>query len=222
MAALPEPWKSLRAELEKMREQIRALYNRSPFFGTGMHANGNGGIDSDNFAAGVSGYSFKSDGNAEFNDLTLRGGIIGNDALTDPIEPQVARLYAENFSLTTSYGQKASTSLTVPSGCTRLLAVVRASMYVVNANTTGGSDGAGGDATYVRATLAGGNTGGSPIGLSGSNGFTTTTSDDSFDLTGLTPGGTVSFTVEGKSGYQSIPAYVDNWVKAVATLIWLR
>ena len=95
-------------------------------------------------------------------------------------------------------------------------------MYVVNQNTTGGSDGNGGDAIYVRGTVAGNNTGGFPQPLSGFNGFTSTNSFDSFPLTGLTPGSTLTFGVQGQTGYQSIGAYVDNTIKAVGTFTWLR
>jgi hypothetical protein len=42
MAALPEPWKSLRAKIEALAERIRKLENRSPFFGTGMQPDGSG------------------------------------------------------------------------------------------------------------------------------------------------------------------------------------
>lgn len=228
MSKLPEPKRTLSGEIRKDRLKARRMLNSSPFFGTGIHPTAGGGMESDSFDgdlatndAGTTGWAF-NDQKVALGEVILRPGSVSNDALANPVIPQVARLYTEGFSLTTSYASKDSASITVPDGCTRLLAVVSASMYCVNQNTTGGSDGSGGDAIYVRATLAGSNTGGSPVGLSGSNGFTTTTSSDSFQLTGLTPGGTVAFGVEGKSGYQSIPSYVDNWVKAVATLIWLR
>lgn len=222
MGAQPEPWKSLAARIYKIEEMLRGAVNRSPFFGTGMHANGDGGIDSDNFVAGTSGYSFKADGNAEFNDLTLRGGIIGNDALAEPVVPQVARLSASGFSLTTTHVNKDSASLTVPSGCTRLLASVQGRLYVVNSNTTGGADGTGTEAIYVRLTVGANQSTATPTGVSGSFGFASTTGQDAFLLTGLTPGESVTFAVAGKCGYSSIPAYVDNYIIATATLIWLR
>jgi hypothetical protein len=234
MAALPEPWKSLREKIEAITERVKKLENAASnkFSGTGLSVPSDGVTQVDgslvvqsgdarsgNYVAGSTGWHLPASGAAEFTDIVILGVAVGSDA---PVKIQVSRLYAEAFSLTTSYSQKDSTSLTVPTGCTRLLAILSASMYVVNQNTTGGSDTNGGDAIYVRATIQSSNTGGSPIGLTGYNGFTTTTSNDTFQLTGLNPGDTVSFGVEGKSGYQSIPAYVDNWIKATATLVWLR
>lgn len=178
-----------------------------------------GDARSGNYEPATAGWHLPSSGAAEFTDIILNGVSVGDDA---PVEIGIARLYAEAFSLATSYAQKASASLTVPVGCTRLLAILNGTMYCVNQNTTGGSDTNGGDAIYVRATIQGNNTGGSPHGLTGYNGFTTATSNDTFQLTGLTPGGIVGFGVEGKSGYQAIPSYVDNWIKATATLVWLR
>ena len=232
MTRLPEPTKYLSKKLAAFEERLRRLENKSPFSGTGMSvpADGTTQVDgrlvvqsgeaqSGDYASGSAGWHLGSDGTAEFTDIVILGVSVGDDA---PVEIGVARLYAEAFSLATSYAQKASTSLTVPAGCTRLLAILNGTMYAVNQNTTGGSDTNGGDAIYVRATIQSNNTGGSPHGLTGWNGFTTATSNDTFQLTGLTPGGTVAFGVEGKCGYQPIPSYADNWIKATATLVWLR
>lgn len=222
MAALPEPWKSLRAAIERLTERIRSLENRSPFFGTGMHTNGTGGIDSDNFVAGATGYSFKSDGNAEFNDLTLRGGIIGNDALTNPVVPAVYKLVASNFGLTTSFVEKDGVDITVPAGFTRLAIGLFGRMYSLNPNTTGGGDGSGTDALYVRVSIGANDSTATPTGISGSGGFATTNTFDAFNLSGLVPGSVLRFSVKGSSGYQSIASNVDNYISAVAQVTWLR
>lgn len=225
--SLDEMWRAVRADITLVRQQMRKVLANSGLSVPepnvvqvdGSLVVQSGDAKSGNYVPGATGWHLPASGAAEFTDVVILGVAVGTDA---PVKIDVARLYAEAFSLTTSYGQKDSTSLTVPTGCTRLWAILSASMYAVNQNTTGGSDTNGGDAIYVRATIQSNDTGGSPIGLTGYNGFTTTTSNDTFQLTGLTPGGTVSFGVEGKSGYQSIPAYVDNWIKATATLIWLR
>lgn len=214
MAALPEPWKSLRAKLEAIAERVRKLENRSPFFGTGMHANGSGGIDSDNFVTGTSGYSFKSDGNAEFNDLTLRGGIIGNDALTNPVIPQsVWKGTTSNFGLAVAWSTLVTQNLTVPSGVTsvQIIGFVR----LVATNTTASKD-----YLYSDFDIAGQSSGGfaTPV-EAGDPG----TSFCSFarTLTGLTPGSTVTLTASGSTGFASWSS-TDNVCQISASVTWYR
>lgn len=219
MAALPEPWKSLSAAVEAMQERLRRLEQRSPFFGTGMHTNGSGGIDSDNYVAGSSGYHFGSDGNAEFNDVTIRGAVVGVDS---PVLISVVKVSASNFSLSTSYVEKDGLDVTVPDGCTRVQAAMFGRLYVVNTNTTGGADGTGTEAIYVKCALGSSVTTATPTGVSGSNGFATSVGFESFVITGLTPGATLHFGVQGKCGYSSIPTFADNYILGVGTLTWLR
>lgn len=224
MARQPEPWKTLRDEFRKLQDQIRRMQAASPFFGTGMHPNGNGGIDSDNFVAGLSGYSFGNDGDAEFNELTLRSGIVGNDALTSPVVPGIAREGATNFALTAgTLQEKAGTDLVVPAGCTRLLATVTGRLYAVNTHTAGGADGTGTDALYVALKLGSGSaTLATPTGISGNGGFATTTAAESYSLDSLTPDSTLRLGVYGACGYVNFAAHVDNRASYAATLIWLR
>lgn len=147
MAALPEPWKSLRAELEKVQEQIRALYNRSPFFGTGVHPNGNLGLDSDNFVAGTSGFSLNGGtGNAEFNDIVLRD--LPNSMLASPIVPAVGHGDGVNFPVTTTATDRAIVTIPVPAGYTRAMVTATASLSAYNPTLSG-------DYIYVSAHIAG-------------------------------------------------------------------
>ena len=222
MAQMPNPFPSLLARIKRIEDRQNQQLASSPFFGTGMHPNGNGGIDSDNFAAGTSGYSFKADGDAEFNDLTLRGGIIGNDALTNPVVPQVLNLASAGFSVGASWSEALGGNVTVPADCTRLLAFASGWAYAVNPNTTGGSNGTGGDALYC-ATVIGGTSGevnGDP--LSGSNGFTTASSGVSVLKTGLTPGTSIHFEVDAIALYQAFGSDPTNNASLAALLIWLR
>jgi hypothetical protein len=205
----------LRAQSEEQARQRSS----SPFYGTGMHPNGEGGIDSDNYVAGVSGYSFGADGNAEFNDVTLRGALVGLDT---PVQQKTYKAAASAFSLALAWAEKAGVTVTVPDGCTRASVALSGRMYAINSRTTGGSDGTGADALFVRVGVAGNFSAATPTGISGSNGFATTTTDDAFDLTGLTPGGTVRVSVEGSSGYQSLAAQADNYINVVASITWLR
>jgi hypothetical protein len=205
--------------LDETRRTLRRMQSASPFFGTGMHPNGDGGIDSDNFVAGSSGYSFKADGNAEFNDITIRGAAIGIDA---PVLIQTVRASASNFALTLTLTEKAGVDVTVPEGCTRLRSIALGRMYIVNPNTTGGADGTGTSAIYVQAGVGGSVSVATPTGISGSNGFATTNGDDSFELDGLTPGQVVRVNVLGACAYASIAASTDNYASVVASLTWLR
>lgn len=221
MAKMPDPQPSLLARIRKIEEWMRRKDSASPFFGTGMSPNGLGGLDSDNFVTGVSGYRLAE--TPEFNDLKLRGSIISNDALASPVVPGVAREVASGFTLAVATLQeKAGTDLTVPDGCTRLLATVSGRLYAVNTRTTGGADGTGTDALYVSiklgstaATLA------TPTGISGSNGFATTTTSEAYSLSGLIPGSTLRLGVWCASGYQTL-THADNRASYSATLLWLR
>ena len=219
MGKQPDPFPSLIQRIRKIEEWMRRKDSSSPFFGTGMHPNGSGGIDSDNFVAGVSGYSLKNTGNVEFNDVTLRGVLVGLDT---PVQQKTYRASAQAFSLSTTLLEKAGLDITVPESCTRASVALFGRMYAINPRTTGGSNGTGGDALYVRVGVAGNYSTTTPDGVSGSNGFATTITSDSFDLTGLTPGGTIRVSVEGGSAYQSLAAHADNYINVVAQITWLR
>jgi hypothetical protein len=222
MSKLPEPWKSLRAKIEELEEWVRKLQNRSPFFGTGMHANGNGGIDSDNFVAGTSGYSFKADGNAEFNDLTLRGGIIGNDALTSPSTPQAIYTSAQGFSLSATLTNVLTSTVPVPAGFTKAAVTLTARAYAVNPNTTGGNNGAGGDYLYSQANINGFNGYSLPTGVSGGNGAGTNVSTYALVLSDLAAGSSITLQCAAQTGLLSWAANATNTADLSATIVWYR
>lgn len=146
MARTPDRRRTLTGEIRKQREQVRRVGNASPFFGTGMHPNGEGGLDSDNYVAGESGYSFRADGNAEFNDLTLRGGIIGNEALTNPVKPDVSSNFDSGFSIGTTYAVKMTRTWVLPAGFN--VAQISGTAKAVALNDT-----AGVDYLYVRSRI---------------------------------------------------------------------
>ena len=221
MSRQPDPYRSLRDELSRIKVTLRRMASASPFFGTGMHPNGSGGIDSDNFEAGVSGYSFKSDGNAEFNDLTLRGGIIGNDALTDPVVPQVINIRTTNFAVGIPFAEVLGQTVTVPSGCTRLQITQACWLQLLNAKTTGGNNGAGGDYIYVQPVVGGTVGDYTATGVSGSSGTATASSGMGQLFTGLTPGDTLRVSAYGATDY-GITASTSNKCLLTATLNWLR
>ena len=154
--------------------------------------------------------------------LSLPAGIINNDALTSPVVLGVVNLTATGFAVTTSWSDAAATSFTVPAGCTQLLATCSAGVFAVNPNTTGGSNGTGGDALDCRVLLNGSGSAGFAWGMSGSNGFTSASSSGSFVFSGLTPGATLSISAQALALYQNLGSNVANKANINATLTWLR
>jgi hypothetical protein len=89
-----------------------------------------GVIRSENFAAGASGWRLTSTG-LEVNDLTLRGGIIGNDALANPITGRSGNAMQTQITLpTASFGGYAAVNVAVPAGFTRAEVLAVSSCFV--------------------------------------------------------------------------------------------
>ena len=207
---------------KEQQEIDRQLRSRSAFTGTGMHPNGLGGIESDNFVAGASGYKFDYTGNAEFNDLTLRGGIIGNDALTNPTAPGVVWADLHNFGLSTTLTNKLTSTITVPAGFTTAAVSVVGRCFVYNPNTTGGYDGAGGDYLFAQTNVAGYNGNTLPLAMSGSNGSATAVSPFSTVLSGLTPGGSFTVQMAASTYYAPVAADPGNTIELSGSILWFR
>jgi hypothetical protein len=224
---------SLSAELRKQRS---TLTNKGTLFeGTGIHfpspgvvevdgqlqgAGFDGDLATDN--VGTTGWALSAT-KAAMPELLLRPGSIGNDALTNPVKPAIVRLSQAPFSLSTSYATLDSASVTVPDGFTKLFVPnATARLYVVNTNTTGGGDGAGLEAIYVKVSVGANESTATPTGVSGFNGFATTFANDAFLLEDLTPGSSVSFTLQGKCAYSGVPSYADNYAIASFGLSWSR
>lgn len=154
--------------------------------------------------------------------LNLRPGIIGNDALTSPVDGMPGNANGSGFALTPSLVELAGQNLTVPDGFTRAIGSFGGSVFAYNPNTTGGSNGAGGDAIYCQAAIGGQTSHLNPVGVSGNAGYATSFSNAGFDLSGLTPGSTIRLSVYGASAYQNVAANADNFANAWAALTWLR
>jgi hypothetical protein len=156
--------------------------------------------------------------------LSLPAGIIDNAALTSPVVPGIVNFTNTGFTVPVNptWGNAAATTITVPAGCTQLLATCTAEAYAINPNTTGGSNGTGGDILDCRVLLNGSASTGYGIGLSGSNGFTSSSSSGSFEFSGLTPGATLNIATQVLAVYQAFGSNVDNKATINATLIWLR
>jgi hypothetical protein len=94
-------------------------------------------VASSNYAAGASGFKLDATGNAEFNSLTLRGGIIGDDALQHPTK--VLKNFADvnNTTLTVAGADLAVASITVPAGFTSAQVLCFASVGNARDNVNG-------------------------------------------------------------------------------------
>lgn len=113
--------------------------------GGSVIVNGGGDIQSGDFdgalpaTPGTTGWALGGSGsNAIFNNLVLRGGIIGNDALTNPVFPRSVHADATPFALTTTLAVKATATVVVPAGYTQ--ALVMAVSQVTARNTTSAQD----------------------------------------------------------------------------------
>jgi hypothetical protein len=107
---------------------------------------GGGGLRSEDFdgvldppAAGTQGWGLSGEnGNAIFNNIVLRGGIIGDDALANPITAM--RLQASNtiFSISTTFASKASDTVTTPAGFTSALIMAIGQISAINSRGSAG------------------------------------------------------------------------------------
>jgi hypothetical protein len=239
MAQMPDPFPSLLARIKRIEDRLNQRLASSPFFGTGFHPNGHGGMDSDNFDS-THGFSFKGDtGDAEFNGnvdvggtqnvggtlhvtgntvidgtLSLPAGIIDNDALATPVVVGQAFQATSGFSLSVAGAYIITINQATPAGFTKV--VVTAFGRVLGQNST-----ASGDSLYTDIDVngAGGNqfpTGvGAGTGNTSSVGFTTT-------VTGLTTGATVSTKLFASTGAAGWAASGANAADLSVTYSWSR
>ncbi|NYG05713.1 hypothetical protein BJ986_000200 [Phycicoccus badiiscoriae] len=228
MSALPEPVKRLSDRIYAIEEQARALVNRNPFFGTGIHPTGHGGMASDAFDgdidtgnAGTTGWAFNNQ-KVAIGELILRPGIVGNDALTNPVAAGAIYGSLTNFSLSTTLTNIKTITLTVPPGFTQAAISVVARVYAINPHTSGGYDGLGGDYLYSQANIAGYNGYALPLAVSGSGGSGTGISPFSTVLPGLTGGGSVLVQIAASTSYFSWAANTSNTAEVSGSVQWFR
>jgi hypothetical protein len=213
----------------KLTARVKSLESRSQYTGTGMAPNGLGGVQSTGFDgdlatgnAGTTGWALDAD-SAALGKLYLRPGSIGNDSLTNPVDGKVGNVSASGFALTAgTFTELAGQNIVVPAGFTQCLATAGSTVFSYNPNTTGGSNGQGGDAIYAEVAFGGNYSHANPVGVSGSGGYATSFSAAGFELTGLTPGSTLRLSVYGCSAYQGLAANPDNYANAYCSIIWLR
>ncbi len=147
----------------------------------------NGDIRSGNYVAGTSGWDLAPTGNAEFNSLTLRGGIIGNDALTNPVNFGGIGYSATAFTVTSSSTAVVTRTITIPTGFTQA-----AIIGVSTAGAVNGSTGAG--YLYIQTVING--TGGAVMPAYGgpSGGWAFVAASAMRTLSGLTTPGVITVT----------------------------
>lgn len=125
---IPKKFKQLEWEIAQLRTAIPYAMASRNFDGTLEPP-----------APGTQGWALTADGNAIVNTLYLRGGIIGNDALTSPVFPAKTHGDAQSFAI--PHGTMttvATATISVPSGYSSCL--VFATSQVTGQNSTAAYD----------------------------------------------------------------------------------
>ena len=234
MSRLPDPWPSLLRRIERIEEWMSREGASSKFAGTPLRPQEDGSmavdarlsvttgeVQSGDFVTGSKGWHLGHDGKAEFKDVTLYD--IPNSMLANPLAGSTPNASASGFSLAqNSLTELAGVNITVPDGFTRCFAAAASTVFAYNPRTTGGSNGAGGDAIYAMVQLGGQVSHANPVGVSGSGGYATSFSNAGFSLSDLIPGSTIRLAVYGTAAYQTLAGNPDNYANANAAIFWLR
>jgi len=146
--------------------------------------------------------------------LSLPAGIINNDALTSPVEPESRWLDASNFGLTTAWVAKVTISVVVPAGFTQMQVMAAGRLNAVNST-------AAADALYSKITIGAATQSGFPIPVL-AGGANTSVTALTTTLTGLTSGGTVSIVLWGLTGNAAWATSAANAADLSVSLLWLR
>lgn len=214
MARQPDPWKSLRDEFRKLQDQIRRMQAASPFFGTGVHPNGNQGLDSDNYVPATSGFSLDGGtGVAEFKDIILYD--LPNSMLANPVMAAAAYDYTTNFALSTTLTNIRTKSIPVPAGFTTAAVTLTVRVYAIN-NT------AGLDYLFSQANVNGYNGVALPVAASGSNGSAMNVSTFSVVLSDAALGSTLTLQVAAQTNFGGWAANASNAADLSASIAWYR
>lgn len=146
--------------------------------------------------------------------LALPAGIIGNDALANPVQGGSGGLSASGYGLSSTQAAVVSTTILVPTGFTR--ALVHVTCDVAAYNTTGASQ-----YLYVAASING--TGGGESTTPIANGVAASGYGSAIrSLSGLTPGGTFSIAALARTGGGTIAAAGANLANLNAIALFLR
>jgi hypothetical protein len=225
MGATPQlPRDDLVKWMKGIESQISLLHERmnNPLANTGLTVPSAGVVECDGTFNVVGSQSVSGDLSIS-GTLELPNGSVNNAALVNPIVPNVVNQVATNFAIpASSWTTIVTNTVTVPAGFTQLLALATGMAFVVNPNTTGGSNGTGGDIVECRMGIGGTYGMGAGVSISGSNGQTSCPAAVAVLLTGLTPGGTVTLVTQATTGFQAFAANGSNQANLCAQLLWLR
>jgi len=219
--------------VDQMMAQIRALVRdeirAAASGGAGLHVDGatgdlvadRGQFRSLNYVPGSAGWGLQPNGNAEFNVLTLRGGIIGNDALTSPVAPGVLYTSATNFALSTTSTARASITVTVPAGFTSAAITATGRILAFNPNITGGA-GSGTDYLYSQVNIGAYSGYGLPLVVVGSGSSDINSATFSTILPGLVAGNTFVVSVTAATSFLPWAANANNTAELSGSVQWYR
>jgi len=225
MALIP-PYNSVQGSGEQQFKAlvlgwIREEIGKSAQGGAGLHVDGatgdlvadRGQFRSLNYVPGTSGWGLQPDGNAEFNVLTLRAGIIGPDALTNPADFGASGTSATGFGLTSTPTDRAASTIGVPSGYMRAIVMCTVDATAVNTALSG---------LLMLSANINGTRGGENSGAPGPNSYYANASASAIrTLTGLSGGNiTVAATVHCDAGTWA--ADTHNIVNCNAIAVFLR
>lgn len=216
MGKQPDPIPSLLTRLRKIEEWMRRKDSSSPFFGTGVHPNGNQGLDSDNYVSGTSGFSLNGGtGVAEFKDIVLYD--LPNSMLASPVLTTVHHAEADSFAIGNGANvAKATVTVTVPAGYTK--AQVTAFAMVNGFNTASAEDQLF-CVAYIQSDTSRGWSASQHVAVGKAVSLNNTATAQ---LTGLTGGST--FTVKAATSTSNFnwPADSGNVANIDATILWTR
>ncbi|OIQ84056.1 hypothetical protein GALL_341360 [mine drainage metagenome] len=172
-----------------------------------------GEIQSGNYVTGSAGWALQPDGNAEFNVLTLRSGIIGPDALTNPADFGASGTSETGFGLTSTPTNRAASTIAVPAGYTRAEVHVTVDATAINTALSG---------LLIVSASINGITGGENSGGPVPNSYYANASASAIrTLTGLSGGNiTVATAVHCDAG--TWPANANNIANCNASVVFLR
>jgi len=141
--------------------------------------------------------------------------------ISQVVKPQSIYSSASNFALTTTPTTLKTVTITVPAGFTSAVVTVLARVFAINPNTTGGPAGTGLDYLFCHPTVGAVPGVEMPLVATGSQGSAMNLSPLSTVLTGLTPGGTFTVTVNASTDYLSWSAFTNNIAEISGNILWL-
>lgn len=199
-------------KLQELEQQLNQLRAANPFAAMGIEPKADG-TNFDGFV-NVNG-EMTINGPAKITGtLDLPAGIIGNDALANPIQMETSTNYLSNYAIGTTSTVRASLTLTVPPGFTQ--AVIIANPTGMGQNST-----ATADYLYVQAIIKG-IPGGELYTAAGPGLAVGVPSPVHMTLYGLTDGEEITVSVATRTGFATWAAAPGNQANIYATAIYLR